>query len=149
MTELRFYHLQKTSIYDALPVIVSKAYGTGKNVIIRTGQESVIKKLDEELWSFSSSSFIPHGTKKDKNPEDQAVYITDGMENPNKAEILFLVMGANEENIESFDLVCEVFNGADNDELIAARAKWKEHKDSEIKLTYWQQQDDGSWVNKA
>jgi len=149
MPELRFYHLQKRSVEQALPLIVSKAYKTEKNIIIRIGETGNISDLDDELWGFDPASFLPHVVEGGKNPELNPIYLTKSNDNPNDAKILFLVSGASADDISGYDLVCMVFNGNDDLELKEARLKWKQYKDSDFKLAYWQQSDSGAWENKA
>ena len=57
--------------------------------------------------------FLPHGTK-DGYAERQPVWLTDSDENPNNANVLFLVDGAESSRIGEFDLCYEVFDGRDD-----------------------------------
>ncbi|WP_332370171.1 DNA polymerase III subunit chi [Orientia tsutsugamushi] len=43
--------------------------------------------MNNTLWSFSSTSFIPHGCSTDPEPSSQPIYITTNYENPNQAKI--------------------------------------------------------------
>ena len=37
MSEIRFYHLQRASLEDTLPVILERAYGRGDRILVMTG----------------------------------------------------------------------------------------------------------------
>ena len=62
--------------------------------------------------------------------------------------MLFLLNGLTETACD-WQLACIVFSGADETALQAARAAWATLKGSGATLAYWQQGDDGAWVNKA
>lgn len=50
--------------------------------------------------------------------------------------------------IESHKIL-HLFDGNDQTQLEFARSKWKNYKQQNSKLIYWQQKIDGSWENKA
>ena len=75
--------------------------------------------------------------------------MTDADENPNNANVLFLVDGADSRRIGEFDLCCEVFDGRDDLAVAGARDHWKIRNESGFDLTYWQQTERGGWEMKA
>lgn len=148
MTEIRFYHLEKSGIDRVLPQLVGKALQTGQRVLVKTASTPEAEHLSDILWTFDPASFIPHGTVKDGSEADQPVFLTPTNDNPNGASILFVTGPESTENLESYQLVCEIFDGRNDDALAAARARWKTYKDAGHDLTYWQQGDKG-WEKKA
>ena len=149
MTEIRFYHLQTQTLEQALPKLLLKAYGTGKKIIVRAADNSQVEVLNTHLWTFHPNAFLPHGSKKDGHGELQPIWLTDSDDNPNDAKILILTAPNESSDLKSFDLCCEVFNGFDQEQVTAARARWKKYKDEGFDLTYWQQDEQGAWAEKA
>ena len=65
MSEIRFYHLQRASLEDTLPVILERAYGRGDRILVMTGSNERAEALASHLWTYRPESFLPHGTAKD------------------------------------------------------------------------------------
>ena len=61
----------------------------------------------------------------------------------------FLVDGAELDDPTGFERVVYLFDGHDNAEVEAARARWKRDKDSGHELTYWKQNASGGWEKMA
>ncbi len=147
MSEVRFYHLERQSLEQALPALVSKAYGTGHRIVIKAPDEKQVQRLNEILWTYHPHSFLPHGSKKDGFAEDQPIWLTHENDNPAGADVLILTHGAESEDLSAFSLVCEMFDGQNPEALKAARTRWKAYKEQDLNLTYWQQTDTG-WEKK-
>ena len=149
MTEVRFYHLQQKTLEQALPQLLEKTLERGWRAVVMAGSEARVEALNGLLWTYTREGFLPHGTKKDGYPDRQPVWLTDADENPNNANVLFLVDGAESTRIGEFDLCCEVFDGRDDMAVSGARDHWKLRKESGFDLTYWQQTERGGWEKKA
>ena len=149
MTEVRFYHLQRKTLEQALPQLLEKTLERGWRAVVIAGSEARVEALNGLLWTYTREGFLPHGTKKDGHAERQPVWLTDSDENPNNANVLFLVDGAESSRISEFDLCCEVFDGRDDLAVAGARDHWKICKESGFDLTYWQQTERGGWEKKA
>ena len=148
MTEIRFYHLEKSGLDNVLPQLVGKALQKGERILIKAPDENEVERINEHLWTFDPASFLPHGTAADGSETDQPVFITAANENPNGATILFLTHDLEAADLAAYQLVCEIFDGRNEDSLAKARARWKTYKDAGHDLTYWQQGDKG-WDKKA
>ncbi len=147
MSEIRFYHLTRTTIEDALPEILAKAYARGSRVVVRTASGSDTGRLNDMLWTFNPNSFLPHGSSADGNAELQPIWITEDEENPNNADTVFIVGKAADGGIEAYGLCCLVFEGRDEESVAIARSRWKTYQKAGYELTYWQQSDKG-WEKK-
>ena len=148
MSEIRFYHMEQSTLDQALPTIALKAYQSGKNVLIKTPDAKEAKRIDALLWGFSETSFLPHGVDGDKNAPKQPVFITSKDKNPNAAEILILTHGCVWESIDDFSLCCEMLDGRIETQISDARARWKTYKNGNHDLTYWRQDENGKWHKK-
>ncbi len=149
MTEVSFYHLLHLPLNVALPKLLEKVSGAGLRAVVKVGSEDRMKELDHSLWTYHKSSFLPHGTMKDKFSEDQPIYLTTGDENPAGATILILVDSMESDLLDKYDRCLEMFDGTDDAAVSAARVRWKSYKEAGHDLTYWQQTEQGGWVKKA
>lgn len=148
MTDIRFYHMEKSSLEQTLPALVSKALSQGHRIVIKTPNNAAAETLNTHLWAYNPDSFIPHGTVKDGHASLQPVFLTDIDENPNNADVLILTGGTKSEKTADFKLCCEMLNGTNPEEVQNARSRWKTYKDEGFEVTYWQQGQNG-WEKKA
>jgi len=156
MTEIRFYHLQKQSLDQALPIITQKAYATGKHVLIQFGDKANKEHMNKLLWRYSDTQFLPHGIDGDPNPEKTPIWLVEHKEgaeiaNTNDAKILIIADGAapSNDDISGFDLCCDMIDGRSDEQTAAARLRWKAYKESGFDVTYWMQSESGGWEKKA
>lgn len=149
MTEVSFYHLQKSRLEDALPMLLEKTLGLGKRALVMTGSEARVEQLGNVLWSYRQDSWLPHGASKDGRAEDQPIWLSTQGENANAASFVFLTDGAVNENVGDFERCFELFDGNDAAQVSAARKRWKKYKEAGYRLTYLQQTESGGWQEKA
>lgn len=147
MERIDFYHLQINTLDEALPLLVSKAYQTRKHIKIKVGNEVRVGFLSTLLWTYDEESFLPHGTKKDENPDCQPIYLSSEDDLPNGAKILFVVDGADisSDLVEKYERVLYIFDGSSENELIKARNVWKLFQQNGIERHYWKQNSLGKW----
>ena len=150
MTEVLFYHLTERTLDQALPGLVEKSLQKGWNVCIQAGSSERIEALDSLLWTYREDSFLPHSATRDGTEAAQKIWLTSDNDNPNNAEIRFLVDGASIADLSQYSRIVYMFDGHDNSEVEFARSQWKIHKNQEDnELTYWQQKPNGGWEKKA
>lgn len=149
MTEVLFYHLEHQPLERALPVLLERTLERGWRAVVQAGSPERIEALDTLLWTYSEASFLPHGTSRDASPERQPVYLTTGEENPNAANLRFLIDGAVTNTIEAYQRVVFLFDGGDPSALDWAREQWRRAKAAGHEATYWQQGPSGRWERKA
>ena len=151
MNRIDFYHLQKQTLEQVLPKLVEKAYATGNKIKIKIGNETRVEFINSLLWTYSDESFSPHGSKKDGFAKDQPVWLSSEDDNPNQAEMLFLVDGAkfDLQEVDNYIRIFNIFDGNDKESLEYSRHLWKELSDLDIEKNYFQQDDTGRWNKKA
>lgn len=149
MTEVRFYHLTRTALDQALPQMLEKTLERGQRAVVRAGSEERVEALSARLWTYNDRSFLPHGSAKDGRAERQPVWLTTEEGAPNGAEVLFLTDGSSSQDLADFGLCAVLFDGSDEAALAAARGQWTALKDAGHAVTYWQQDDAGRWSQKA
>ncbi len=146
MTEIRFYHLTRKSLEQALPELLEKTLERGLKAVVMTGSAERAEALTQYLWTYNPNHFLPHGNAKDGNAEMQPVWITPEDERPNSADYLFLTDGAESRRLSEYVRVCDIFDGGDPEAVAAARRRWAEEKKEGHQLSYWQQTDKG-WID--
>lgn len=150
MPRIDFYHLQKQNLEAVLSRLLEKAYASGKPIKVKIGNEMRIEFINTLLWTYNDESFLPHGSRKDGSAELQPIWLTAGDDNPNGAEMLFLVDGAQvaQEETEKFERVFNIFDGNNPEAVNQARQFWKTLKTGGAELHYWQQDQSGRWTEK-
>ena len=150
MTDIRFYHLERRRLEDALPRLLEQALAEGARVVVEAPSSELIDALDERLWTYSDDSFLPHGQGRDGEPEAQPILLTTAAENPNNAACRILVGGAQAlpalNNAAAPGQLILLFDGADPDARAAARAQWAEIKAAGFTPSYWREDDAGHWT---
>lgn len=126
MTEIAFhFNVADKLLYSCR--LVRKAYTSGAQVAV-TAESEVLGKLDELLWSFSATEFVPHcrsghGMGRLAN---RAVWLVDSPGAcPHHGVLVNLGMEIPAE-FERFERLIEVVTQG-SDERLAARVRWKHY----------------------
>jgi len=149
MTEVLFYHLERARLEDVLPQLVQKTLERGWRAVVQAVDPDRLKVLSELFWQWRDDEFLAHGSGTDGSKELHPVWLTTGNDNPNAANIRFLVDGAKYEDPEGLDRLIILFDGNDENAVAAARNKWKGISSKGFNATYWQQDERGRWIKKA
>ena len=147
MPELWFYHLERTELERALPPLLEKCLQRGWRALVRGGSPERLAHLDEAIWTFRDDSFLPHAREGD--PRRNPVWLTTESGNPNEAQALFLIDGAEPGDIAGFERACLMFDGRDSGALELARSRWKEAKSAGVEASYWKEDASGRWEKQA
>jgi DNA polymerase-3 subunit chi len=149
MTEIYFYHLERGTLGEVLPTLLERSLERGWRAAVQAASEERVEALSSLLWTYSEESFLPHGTARDGQPEAHPVYVTTAEDNPNGAQVRFLVDGAELADASSYARVVFIFDGADADAVARARVEWQAAKARGHAVSYWQQDETGRWQQKA
>ena len=149
MTEVSFYHLQRSPLEVVLPKLLEKTLAAGKRAVVIASSEDRVESLNAILWSRDPGGWLPHGSAADGFAEHQPVWLTAALENPNQADFLFLTDGAAVEDPSGYERCFDLFDGNDDAAVEAARGRWKSLAAAGHVLTYWQQNVSGAWEEKA
>ena len=147
MGEIRFYHLTRSPLDRVLPRLLEKTLERGWRAVVIAGGQERVESLNASLWTYDDRGFLPHGGAREGHAADQPVWLTAQDENPNAANVAFLLDGAVVADPGSFDLCCEIFDGRDEAAVIQARERWSACKERGLDPTYWRQTDKG-WEKK-
>lgn len=149
MPEILFYHLTQSTAEQALPALIERSLARNWRVGVQFADESRYHAMDDHLWTWADDSFIPHGKMDDPFPPLQPVYLTMQEDNPNKADIRFLLDGATCLMVESYTRLVLMFEDRDTQIVENMRTQWITYKQKAYPLTYWQQDENRRWIKKA
>jgi len=147
MAEIGFYHLTRTSADQALPPLLGRTLAAGQRAVILCGSDERVAALDTALWLCPEPDWLPHGTPASGDADLQPIWITTTDAAPNGARFLFLIDGATSQRLAQFDRVFDLFDGQDDQAVVAARTRYREARAAGHALTYWQQGQKG-WEKK-
>jgi DNA polymerase-3 subunit chi len=149
MTEVLFYHLELQPLERVLPSLLERTLERGWRAVVQCGSRERLEALDTSLWTYREESFLPHGTASDGPGDVQPIFLTTGDDNPNGAQVRFLVEGASAPGFDGYDRIVHLFDGHDADAIAQAREEWKRARSAGCAVTYWQQADNGRWEKRA
>ncbi|MEM1365966.1 MAG: DNA polymerase III subunit chi [Pseudomonadota bacterium] len=152
--EVMFYHLMEQPLEIALTGLLERSLQRGWRVVVEGRDRTRLEALDQHLWMYRADSFMPHALAQPDGDEDQQavhqpVWLTDDDDNPNGAQVRFLIDQAEATDTASHERLVYMFDGLDMDAVGHARERWKAEKALGRKLTYWQQSSEGRWEKKA
>ncbi len=140
--EINIYHVFKGNLISSVIRLLEKSYLSGKRCIFYSPIDDRVKTIDKALWTFSTNAFIPHGDKTTGFAEQQPIYFTDCIENPNNADILVIMDTFEYENIEgSFKKIMFVFE--DTAQISIAEDFYQTLKKADENVNYWKQSQSG------
>jgi len=144
-----FYHLERTSLDQALPELLEKTLARGWRALVRTTARDRIEHLDGWLWSYRDDSFLPHGLASEPMADRQPILLTDQADNANAAQAVFLIDGADAGALDGVQRCILMFDGRDEAATTEARARWKTFKAAGHPVSYWRQGSERGWEKQA
>ena len=141
-----FYHLEQSSLEQVLPELLEKTLDRGWRALVRGADDARLEALDERLWTWRAESFLPHGRADRPDADRQPVLLTTNQDNPNGAQVLFIVDGAPMDDATDFKRCLILFDGRDEDAVAEARIRWTRVKETGATASYWKQTEDGRWT---
>lgn len=149
MAEVLFYHLTIRTLQQVLPGLLEKCGEKGWKSVVQFGDDQSMQAMDSHLWTWRDESFLPHSCLRDGWEAKQPVFLTTETDNPNNAEVRFMVERASPPDLSEYTRGIYIFDGHNEAALEDARARWKVEKAAGHTVTYWQQKENGGWDKKA
>jgi DNA polymerase-3 subunit chi len=135
-----FYHLTASPLERVLPSICEKVLASGERLLV-VAEADLLGRLDEQLWTWSRESFLPHGRD---HAETQPILLSEAAEPANGATNIALADGHWREAALGFARSFYFFDNGGRDE---AREVWRTLKSrAEVESRYWKQNEQGRWV---
>ncbi|QFU76566.1 DNA polymerase III subunit chi [Halioglobus maricola] len=134
MTRVGFYVVQATEASQRLGVaarLADKAFAQGHRIYINAEDKAQAEALDELLWSFRPSSFLPHAMTGD--PQSQQIAIGWGQDPGDHNDLLINLQLDIPAFFSRFQRVAEVVT-QDEQSLAALRKSWVFYKDRGYQL---------------
>ena len=130
-TRIDFYVLKNQSPngrYKLACRITEKAYLSDHKIYLRTNNSEESQLLDDLLWTFSQSSFVPHHLNGDAEARPSPVLI--GIEPPRNETIDILISVADKPIVDfsSYARIAEVV-GFDKNEKELGRTRFRYYRD--------------------
>ncbi|MDC1092465.1 DNA polymerase III subunit chi [Hyphomicrobiales bacterium] len=146
MTEIFFYKLKNTSIDLFLISLIEKSISKNWNSLVLLDNTERMEEINDLLWTFNDTSFIPHGSQSDPSPDKQNVYLTCNEENLNNSNIIFSTDGVIINEPDNWNRCIYIFNEQNlkvTDELESYK---REVKDFGYTLKSFEQDNNGKWI---
>ena len=149
MSEVMFYHLERQTLEEVLPILLEKTIARGWRAVVEVPDPERLEALDRHLWTYRDDSFLPHASGRDDPGTRQPVWLTTGKANPNKAAVRFLTLAADPSDVASYERTVLMFSADEPEHIAHARRQWKPLIAAGHTCTYWQQTSAGRWEQKA
>jgi DNA polymerase III subunit chi len=147
--EYLFYHLQSSSLEQALPPLLEKSIERGWSVVVRASSQERVEALDNHLWTYREDSFLPHGIGLPTEGGTHPIRVdTDDARHGSEA-VIFCVDGADLPETTGWTRIILMFADSDPEAMGKARGAWKTLKSEGQTATYWKQSPEGRWENSA
>ena len=114
--------------------LTDKVVKLGHTVFIRTGSETETQALDDLLWTWSDSSFLPHAKLGDGDDCEPPVIIGHNA-SACTAHLLINLGDELPENIDGFERIAEIIND-DADNLQRGRGRYASYRQGAYPLHY-------------
>jgi DNA polymerase III subunit chi len=135
-----FYHLTATPLERVLPSIAEKVLAGGGRLLVVAAADQ-LARLDEQMWSYSRDSFLPHGRER---AESQPVLLSEDPVPANGAGNIALADGRWRDEALAFARTFYFFDDVSRE---SAREAWRALKAKpEVEARYWKQDERGKWV---
>jgi DNA polymerase III subunit chi len=127
MTDIAFHFNAPAKLAYACRLL-RKAASAGSSVAV-IGDEPMMDKLDELLWSFSALDFIPHGKVQSLHQhqlDHTPIWLCADAQQGQGRQVLVNLTQSLPQGFEGFERVIEVVSMEDADRA-SARKRWKQY----------------------
>ena len=141
-----FYQLGAIPLEQVIASLAEKLLGQGERLLVVSGDDAQLARLDRVLWDQGAASFLPHAIAGDSEDARQPVLLSADAEAANRARNLLIADGNWREAALSFDRAFYLF---DQDTLEEARDAWRSLVGrDQVERHYWANED-GRWTEKS
>lgn len=139
MPTVSFYILESPNIQDYFKTIVQltlKAFEAEHQILIHSNHPNILKPIDDYLWSFSTTSFIPHVLANNDNDIDEIdPIILASFEPTQTTKDLLIQLGDNiPNNFQAYHRIIEVLYSEPTN-LVKGRERFKFYRQNGIEPT--------------
>ena len=144
--QVDFYQLGGTPPEQVISSLAEKILAQDGRLIVVSGDEPFLARLDRMLWDQGATSFLPHALAGGTDDARQPILLSTGTDAPNLARNMLIADGEWRDAALSYDRSFYLF---DSVTLEGARLAWKLLAGREgVERRYWAQED-GKWKQQA
>ena len=137
-----FYQLSRDPVELVIPLIARATRAAGQRLLVVSGDEAALGRIDEALWERLPEAFLAHGKAGEPHEARQPILLSDGTEAGNGAQFVALADGLWRDEATGFERTFRRSGGA---ALDGARACWRMLGQQDgIERRFWKQ-DGGKW----
>lgn len=136
MTQVNFYTLPSSEAQSRLLFVcrlTEKAYSLGHRIHIQTESDQQSKLLDDLLWQYASSSFIPHRTMDGIGDSSDPVSLDTSFAGVKHADVLINLGKQASQAADQFARINEVIS-PDSQSLEQGRNRYRDYKGKGYKI---------------
>ena len=148
MSEIWFYHLESTTVEQALPDLLEKVVQKGWRAYVHGHEDDKISALNDHLWSYRADSFLAHGCEGDELDAHQPILLGTSGAMANRCQVYLSVSPVDLPDLSGLERSVILFDGVDPDHRGWAQTQWRQLKAGGASLAYWQQNEQGRWEKK-
>jgi DNA polymerase-3 subunit chi len=135
-TQVNFYTLPSPELQPRLQFVcrlTEKAYSLGHRIHILTDSQQQSKALDDMLWQYSASSFLPHRSLGSGSDNGEPVTLGTELAAPTYADVLINLSAQPCASEGQFSRINEVIS-ADNESLKQGRVRYRFYKEKAMQI---------------
>lgn len=155
VVETWFYHCERRAVDQVVSSLLQKTLAKGWRAVVMVPDEEELARVDDMLWTFEETAFLPHGRADAPDAARQPVLVSlDGEASKNGAQLLLATGGAmppedGGQTDGGFERAVIVFADDDQHVRAAARQHWKNLRDRKQNVSYWREGKSGSWERQG
>ena len=133
---MSFYIVEQAlpdSIFQTAAKLIDKAYRQKLKTWVICGDEATAEKLDDWLWTFDETSFLPHALASEL-PVDEQPPIQIGLSLPSSEQDFNILLNLSEQMPEAYTQFQRVLEVVPANKKEAARIRYKTYRDNECDL---------------
>ena len=146
MERVGFYLTGAQPVERVLPLIARAAKRQDQRMLVVSGDEALLDRLDKALWEQCPEDFLAHGRADAPHAERQPVLLSNDCAAANGARLVALADGQWREEAEGFDRALLFFEEAGR---AAARQAWRLFDGRTDVTREFHELENGRWVHKA
>ena len=136
MTQVNFYTLPSSEAHSRLLFVcrlTEKAYSLGHRIHIQTESDQQSKLLDDLLWQYAPSSFIPHRTLDGSSDSPDPVSLGTSLTGTKHSDVLINLGKQATQAGDQFTRINEVIS-ADPESLEQGRDRYRDYKGKDYQI---------------
>jgi len=136
VTQVNFYTLPSSEAQSRLLFVcrlTEKAYSLGHRIHIQTESDQQSKLLDDLLWQYAPSSFIPHSTLDGSSDNCDPVSVGTSLAGAKHADVLINLGKQASQAGDQFSRINEVIS-ADSESLELGRHRYRDYKKKDCQI---------------